>query len=95
MISRDKTTTARDKTTTANVVRSNTNKASKDEVLSEGVQSSTANDSSDIRILIKTSSGVCIAAVGLNLEGAVLFSDTLHLSQIIESNNINGLCLAH
>ncbi len=70
--------TSRDKTTAANVARMNTNVASKYEVFSEGTQSSIANELSDVRVLIKTSTGVCITAVGLNLEGAVLFSDTLH-----------------
>ena len=66
------------KTTTANVVRMNTNEASKSEALSERAESSIANELSDVRVLIKTSSGVRITAVGLNLEDAVRFSDTLH-----------------
>ena len=70
--------TSKDKITAANVVRMNTNEASKYEVSSERAESSIANEISNIRVLIKTSSGVCITAVGLNLEGAVLFSDTLH-----------------
>jgi hypothetical protein len=70
--------TSRNKTTTANVVRMNTNKASKYQVLSERVKSLIANDSLGIRLLIKTSSGVCLTAVGSNLEDAVRFSDILH-----------------
>jgi hypothetical protein len=61
-----------------NVVRINTNEASKSEVLSERAQSSIANELLDVRVLIKTTSGVRITAVGLNLEDAVLYSDTLH-----------------
>jgi len=51
-------------------------------ILSERVESSIANELSDVRVLIKTSSGVRIAAVGLNLEDAVLFSDTLHSNRL-------------
>lgn len=70
--------TSRNKTTTANVVRMNTIKASKYQVLSERVKSSIANELSDVRVLIRTFSGFCATALGLNLEDAVLFSDILH-----------------
>jgi hypothetical protein len=70
--------TYKDKTTAAKVARMNTNAARKFEVFSEGTEGSITNELSDVQVLIKTSSGVCVTAVGLNLEDAVLFSDTLH-----------------
>ena len=63
--------TTKDKTAVANVVR-------KFPVLSKELESSTANELSDGQILIQTASGVCITAVGLKLEDAVRYSDTLH-----------------
>jgi len=69
--------TYKDKTIAVNVVRMNTNEASKYEVCSERAESSRANYLSEVRVLNKTSPGVCVNSVGLNLETAVLFSDTL------------------
>ncbi len=70
--------TYKDKTTAVNVVRMNTNEASKYEVCSERAESSRANYLSEVRVLNKTSLGVYVNSVGLNLERTVLFSDTLH-----------------
>ncbi len=70
--------TYKDKTTAAKVARMNTNVARKFEGFSEGTEGSITNELSDVRVLIKTSSGVRITAVGLNLENTVLFSDILH-----------------
>jgi len=79
--------TSKDKTTAANVLRMNTNEVRKYEILSERAESSIANWVIGRPGLIKTSSGVCVTAEGLNLEDTVLFSDTRHLPKLIKTSN--------